>query len=173
LENAVQLANQHIYEQSQQGRQYLGMGTTVTACYIVGTTIFWAHVGDSRMYILSDIVLRQITDDHSLVGELLRNGSITKAEAAVHPQRNILTRAVGTSSKILVDSGQLTWKSEDVLLLCTDGLSGLVSEEQIRLQLEQSRLNGQAAVDSLLQQALDAGGHDNITMILAHCTGEN
>jgi len=173
LENAVQLANQHIYEQSQQGRQYLGMGTTVTACYIAGTTIFWAHVGDSRMYILSDAVLRQITDDHSLVGELLRNGSITKAEAAVHPQRNILTRAVGTSSKILVDSGQLTWKSEDVLLLCTDGLSGLVSEEQIKSLLEQSRLNGQAAVDSLLQQALDAGGHDNITMILAHCTGEN
>ena len=103
----------------------------------------------------------------------MRNGSITKAEAAVHPQRNILTRAVGTSSKILVDSGQLTWKSEDVLLLCTDGLSGLVSEEQIKSLLEQSRLNGQAAVDSLLQQALDAGGHDNITMILAHCTGEN
>jgi protein phosphatase len=173
LESAVHLANQHIYERSQQGRQYLGMGTTVTACYVVDTTIYWAHVGDSRMYILHDNKLRQITDDHSLVGELLRNGTITKEEAAVHPQRNILTRAVGTSSKILVDSGTFNWEITDVLLLCTDGLSGLVEEAQLSTLLEQSRLDGQAAIDSLIQRALDAGGYDNITTILVHYSGEN
>lgn len=173
LESAVHLANQHIYERSQQGRQYLGMGTTVTACYVAGSSIYWAHVGDSRMYLLHDKMLRQITDDHSLVGELLRNGTITKEEAAVHPQRNILTRAVGTSSKILVDSGQFNWDMTDVLLLCTDGLSGLVGEDQIITLLEQSRLDGQASIDSLVQQALDAGGYDNITTILVHYTGEN
>lgn len=173
LENAVHVANQQIYDRSQQGRQYLGMGTTVTACYVVDTSIYWAHVGDSRMYILHDKNLSQITDDHSLVGELLRNGTISKEEAAVHPQRNILTRAVGTSSKILVDSGKLSWGMEDVLLLCTDGLSALVGEDQISTLLAQSRFDGQVVVDSLVQQALDAGGYDNITTILAHYTGEN
>ncbi len=173
LGNAVQLANQHIFERSQQGRQYLGMGTTVTACYVTDNKLYWAHVGDSRMYLLHGNELRQITDDHSLVGELLRNGTITKAEATVHPQRNILTRAVGTSSKILVDSGHLEWEKTDVLLLCTDGLSGLVGEDQIISLLKSARLDGQAAVNRLVQQALDAGGYDNITVILAHYTGEN
>lgn len=173
LEEAVHLANQHIYERSQQGRQYLGMGTTVTACYVVDNLLYWAHVGDSRMYLLQGSELKQITDDHSLVGELLRNGTITKAEAAVHPQRNILTRAVGTSSKILVDSGHLEWKKTDVMLLCTDGLSGLVAEDKISELLIAAREDGQSAIECLVQQALTAGGHDNITVILAHYTGED
>ncbi|MDU2066296.1 MAG: Stp1/IreP family PP2C-type Ser/Thr phosphatase [Sporomusaceae bacterium] len=172
LEKALHLANEKIYERSQQGRQYLGMGTTVTACYILGQKIYWAHVGDSRMYLMQQGLLRQVTEDHSLVGELLRQGSITKAEADVHPQRNILTRAVGTSSKILVDSGCAQWEPSDYLLLCTDGLTGLVSETAIAQMISTESIS-QNTVDSLVQAALTAGGYDNVTVILAQNEGES
>lgn len=171
LTRAVHLANDRIYEQSQQGRQYLGMGTTVTACYVVGSRIYWAHVGDSRMYLLRGGELCQVTDDHSLVGELMRNGSITKAEAQVHPQRNILTRAVGTSSTVIVDSGFVEWAPDDRLLLCTDGLTGLVSEDKIAEIAGTAPLTQEKA-DQLVGQALSAGGYDNITVILAEYSGE-
>lgn len=165
LKEAIDKANCIVYQMSQNKSECQGMGTTVTAIYADGTEICWSHVGDSRLYLIRDSMLQQITSDHSLVWELVQSGSITSEEALVHPHRNILTRAVGTSDTICVDSGRFSWQPGDSLLLCTDGLTNMLSEEvilRICTQLDQP----QTIVNTLVEQARDAGGYDNITAIL-------
>lgn len=165
LKSAVTQANTNIYQMSQARSDCQGMGTTVTAVYIDDTEVYWGHVGDSRLYLIRDNCLHQITSDHSLVWELVQSGSITSSEAQVHPHRNILTRAVGTSDTICVDSGRFPWQPGDSLLLCTDGLTNMLSEEAI-LTMCLTSDNPQSAVNALVEQARQAGGYDNITAIL-------
>lgn len=166
LKEAIIKANTIIYQMSQAKSECLGMGTTVTAVYADSSEIYWGHVGDSRLYLLRGNVLQQITNDHSLVWELVEAGSITASEALVHPHRNILTRAVGTSETISVDSGRFLGQPGDRLLLCTDGLTNMVSEEDI-LSICSNPGTLQEIVNKLVEQANQAGGYDNITAILA------
>lgn len=166
LEAAILEANALIFRLAQEKSECAGMGTTITAVYIDGNKIFWGHVGDSRLYLIRDNQLRQVTEDHSLVGALVRSGNITKEESLVHPQRNILTRAVGTDDFIKVDTGVIEREAGDRLLLCTDGLTTLVRDEEILSILAAGAPTGEAAADALVAAANDAGGYDNITVLL-------
>lgn len=166
LEQAITHANELIYDKAQAEPQYSGMGTTVTIAYIVNNIIYWGHVGDSRIYLLRKPgnELCQLTEDHSLVWELMRNGNISKDEAYNHPQRNMLTRAVGTSTSIKVDTGRADWSHGDILLLCTDGLTSMVREAEICKILNSDPFT-ESVIDSLVLEAKNAGGLDNITAI--------
>lgn len=162
---AIEEANRTIFSVAQQRNECLGMGTTVTAFYLAAGTAFWAHVGDSRFYILHNGVLKQITEDHSVVWELYRNGSISREEVDTHPHRNMLTRAVGTSDTIQVDQGQCRVDSSDQLLLCSDGLTGMLSDSEIQtIMMQESDVNRTA--DRLIEGSLARGGLDNVTVIL-------
>lgn len=167
LEQAIIQANQVIYQLAQSKNEYLGMGTTVTAVYIKDDVIYWAHVGDSRIYLLHDEVIEQLTNDHSLVGELVQSGSITREDAQTHPQRNILTRAVGIGPLVKIDSGFVHWLPGDFILLCTDGLTNMVSDQAIYLTINNGENNMRQILDKLIEQAKSAGGFDNITAVLA------
>lgn len=165
LEKAIMQANTIVYEMAASKNDCAGMGTTLTAVYVTDTKIYWGHVGDSRIYLYRNNELSQLTNDHSLVWELVQNGNITKEEASVHPQRNMLTQAVGTSSNIKVDTGVTEWNTGDILLLCTDGLTNMVSEQTICSLLSLQPLT-ESVVSMLVEQANNAGGLDNITVIL-------
>lgn len=165
LNQAITDANRAVYNASQAGSQYAGMGTTVTAVYIDKDKVYWGHVGDSRLYLLHAEDLRQLTNDHSLVSELIRTGSITEDEARCHPQRNILTRAVGAADKVQVEVGQTNWQPGDSLLLCTDGLTNMLDESQV-LEIISLRSSIDSRLDQLIDSAKKAGGLDNITAIL-------
>ncbi len=166
LEQAINQANQVVYQLAQSKNEYQGMGTTVTAVYIDEEVIYWAHVGDSRIYLLHDETIEQLTNDHSLVSELVQSGSITMEEAHTHPQRNILTRAVGIYPQIKIDRGKFNWKPNDSILLCTDGLTNMINEQAIYLTIKNGENDGSEIVEKLIEQAKNAGGFDNITAIL-------
>ena len=167
LKNAILEANKMIFEKAHQDKDYLGMGTTVSIAYCKGTQFFWGHVGDSRIYLLRNNELIQITKDHSLVWDLLKSGSITKAEAKVHPQRNVLTRAVGVDETLLVDTGVCDLFKNDRLLLCTDGLTNMLNEDSIKKAISSETIDLKESIDFLVGAALAAGGSDNITVILS------
>lgn len=167
LGKAIIQANKEIYEAACNDSRYSGMGTTLTAVYVNKGILYYAHVGDSRLYLLENNVLRQITKDHSLVGELVRNGNITKDEAHHHPNRNILTRAVGTSADIIVDTGSCRLDCVQAMLLCTDGLTTMVTDQEIGSVLMKHLSSGEKLLDELMYLALERGGYDNITMICA------
>lgn len=166
LEQAIGEANSLVFRLAQERSECAGMGTTVTAAYIDGSKIYWGHVGDSRLYLLHGNQLRQITEDHSLVGELERNGSISHEEALIHPQRNVLVRAVGTSEQIRVDTGVAAWTVGDKLLFCSDGLTNMVSDEDILNAINAATPDGEVVLKGLIEMANAAGGFDNITAIL-------
>lgn len=166
LKDAIIQANTSIYQMALSKEEFSGMGTTVTASYIDGDTIYWGHVGDSRMYLLRNGKLNQLTNDHSLVWELVQSGNITRDEAYVHPKRNLLTRAVGTSCLITVDTGFVQWKPGDIVLMCTDGLTNMVSEQNICTLMQRKDCEISSIVEQLVNQAKDAGGFDNVTVIL-------
>lgn len=166
LKQAIIQANTSIYQMALSKEDFSGMGTTVTAVYIDGKKLHWGHVGDSRIYLLRNGEFRQITNDHSLVWELVQSGSITREDAQNHPKRNILTRAVGTSCLINVDTGTLSLEAGDVVLMCTDGLTNMVSEEEICKLMQRKDCDPSSIVEQLVMQAKNAGGFDNITTIL-------
>jgi protein phosphatase len=166
LKQAIIQANTSIYQMALSKEDFSGMGTTVTAVYIDGKKLHWGHVGDSRIYLLRNGEFRQITNDHSLVWELVQSGSITREDAQNHPKRNILTRAVGTSCLISVDTGTLSLEAGDVVLMCTDGLTNMVSEEEICKLMQRKDCDPSSIVEQLVMQAKNAGGFDNITTIL-------
>lgn len=172
LQDAIFSANQRIYEAAQENAAYAGMGTTVVAALTTGESLVFAHVGDSRGYIWKSGVLRQVTADHSLVAELVRKGQLTEEEAFRHPQRNIVTRSLGTSENSHPDIDALSWGPGDAILLCSDGLSNLVTDDELATCLEQvasaaSQQEIDRLADDLLRLALERGGPDNITLILA------
>lgn len=166
LEAAVREANIKIYEEAQSNRELTGMGTTITAVYLEEQKIHWGHVGDSRIYLIRDRQLQQLTQDHSLVWDLLSSGLITRDEAENHPQRNILTRALGTYPTVTVSNGLQEWREGDLLLLCTDGLTGMLNDQEISQIICAAENNIKLAVDNLVEAAKVAGGCDNITVIL-------
>ncbi len=169
LSGAIAAANEQVYRLAQEDSERAGMGTTLTAAFIEGSVLHWGHVGDSRLYLLRDGDFSQVTDDHSLVSELVRKGSITAEEALLHPHRNILTRAVGTSDRVKVDTGSFALAAGDKILLCTDGLTNMVTDGDIAAALSRDG-DGAALLAELVAKANGAGGLDNITAILV-CFG--
>ena len=165
LRHAVEHANLGIYRAAEKDRSLRGMGTTLVAALILGHDYIAANVGDSRMYQFHDKKLDTVTTDHSLVEQLVLAGAITKDEARVHPQRNIITRAMGVSPVVDVDLFERVWSAGDILVICSDGLHGAVEEEDIVSVLSSGR-SLESMCDVLIQLALDNGGTDNITVIL-------
>lgn len=164
LRNAVQAANAEVHRQAQSNTAHIGMGTTMVVTALVGRKAYIASVGDSRAYVIHNGKLDQITQDHSFVGEQVRAGILTKEQARSHPQRNVITRALGSQPIVTVDtfSGELA--EGDFLVLCTDGLTGHVPDDGIRDTVLQCPPD--EAVQKLIQMAKDDGGTDNITVIV-------
>jgi serine/threonine protein phosphatase PrpC len=158
-------ANRRIYELAQSERERAGMGTTLTAVYLGETDLSIAHVGDSRAYLFRDGELSRLTQDHSLMAELIRRGKLTEEEAADHPQRSIITRALGPEPDVTVDTWTYPVRAGDVILLCSDGLTSMVSEAHVAEILRTSAALDRAA-QALIDEANRAGGRDNITVIL-------
>ncbi|AVX20323.1 protein phosphatase [Carboxydocella sporoproducens DSM 16521] len=171
LRQAVEKANQEIYHRGRLENQNLGMGTTVTCGYFSGDSnlLVIAHVGDSRAYRWRRGELKLLTHDHSLVYQLYQNGGISLEEAFKHPQRNILTRALGMDPAVVVDLTELTIEPDDLYLFCTDGLSGQVRDEEM-LELLQTWQEDNSDLPTLanrlIEEALERGGKDNITLVL-------
>lgn len=165
LQRIMQEANYRVYRLSSEYTEYKGMGTTVTAGLIIEKDLYLAHIGDSRAYLLRGDTISQLTDDHSLVAEMLRCGGITEEQAQNHPQRNVLTRAMGTAPTIKFDFYQIKLQSRDKILFCTDGLINHLKPEEIRL-IAQSQPVLDNCLDALLDIALERGGLDNIAMVL-------
>lgn len=165
LIKAVEDANQEIYEMSINKKNLSGMGTTITACLAMENSVTAVQVGDSRLYLIRKDKISQITKDHSLVEMLVENGTITKEEAKNHPQKNIITRAVGTDKTVEADIYEFSVKKGDTVLLCSDGLVNMVDDEEI-LSVIKSAETLDAAANTLVSQAEKAGGTDNITVIL-------
>jgi protein phosphatase len=158
-------ANARIHELSQVNAEHAGMGTTLTAIYVGEEEVTIAHVGDSRAYCFRDGELIRLTDDHSLVDELIRQGRLTPEEAVEHPQRSVITRALGPEGTVEVDTRSFRGRAGDVYLLCSDGLTTMVSEDLLRaVLLANGRLRD--AGESLIAAANEAGGRDNITVVL-------
>jgi PPM family protein phosphatase len=164
LEEAIRLANHKILDYAQTHEECRGMGTTVVIALMNEQYGILAHIGDSRIYKYSEQKLQQVTNDHTLVNELLRSQQITPTEAANHPRRNILTRALGTEPSVKADYSVLHWDPDDILLLCSDGLSGKISSDEITNILQDGSLEDM--VNRLISCSLKAGGEDNITVIL-------
>ena len=165
LSERVQAANRRIYETAHRRLEHEGMGTTLTAVYLDESNLAVAHVGDSRAYYFRDGELVRLTHDHSLVEELIRRGKLTPEQAAAHPQRSIITRALGIEPEVEVDTWTFPMRAGDVVLLCSDGLTSMISEPQIAAVLaQQSDL--ERAGDQLIAEANEAGGRDNITVVL-------
>ena len=167
LANAFTLANKTIFEKARADKSLSGMGTTCTALVVIGETVYYAHVGDSRAYIQKGDTITQITEDHTYVQELVNKGDISAAEAATHPKRNILTNAMGTKPDLRIDTGKcsLSFEANDRLLLCSDGLYDYFTDAEMGALLKQGALKNVAA--TLIGQAKARGGHDNITVVLA------
>lgn len=165
LEQAIYQANAKVYQQSMLHDKYHGMGTTVVAAIVSPQWLILGHIGDSRAYLLNGENIRQLTADHSLVNELLKNGQISEEEAISHPQKNILTRALGTEENVKVDMDLIYWEREQTLILCTDGLTNHVSDEKIIEIVNQNTLLQEMA-DHFLSLANQTGGEDNISMII-------
>jgi PPM family protein phosphatase len=159
-------ANTRIYELSRVEHERAGMGTTLTAAYVDDSHLAIAHVGDSRAYLFRDGTLQRLTQDHSLVGELVRRGKLTEAQAEEHPQRSIITRALGPEPTVEVDTWSYALRDNDVLLLCSDGLTSMINEAKITEVLRSAPTLEQAA-DRLIGEANAAGGRDNITVVLS------
>lgn len=165
LEEAIQRANRKILAVARSDRQFSGMGTTVVALRFSNSTAEVAHVGDSRAYLLRGGQLQQLTEDHSLVTELIRSGDITRAQAADHPQRNLITRALGAEEDVQVDVRSFKVQLADRILLCSDGLTDMVSEPEIARILKEPG-DSKEVSQRLVDAALDAGGADNITVVV-------
>lgn len=161
---AILQANAQIYEKSLGNKELLGMGTTIVLAVVQDQKATIYHVGDSRAYLVKKGKLKQITTDHSIVQQLIESGTITKEQAKFHPQRNLITRAVGTEREVDIDKNEASFGEKDALLLCSDGLSSYVDKEEIEKILKASPVD--EAVANLIKAANDKGGKDNITVVL-------
>ncbi len=166
LQSAIEEANALIYEEQLNNPDYSGMGTTMTLIWEDDDRVLLGHVGDSRAYRVRKKSISQVSQDHSMVAEMVRKGLITEEEARVHPYRNIITRALGTAETIEVDVEELDKKPGDLYLLCSDGLSEYIRDEEM-LYLLRKHPSLEEAADVLLNLALEGGGRDNISVVLA------
>jgi serine/threonine protein phosphatase PrpC len=161
----IQAANRRVYERSNADPTASGMGTTITVALVEGTRVTFGHVGDSRAYLLRDGVMEQLTEDHSLVNELMKTGKLSPEEAETHPQRSVITRALGTDPDVDVDTFVIEAKEGDLFLICSDGLTTMVADEDILELLERNHDDLDRAAKSLVAAANRAGGEDNITVV--------
>lgn len=166
IRQAISQANEVVFEMASRNERYHNMGTTIVAALLKKDNAIIGHVGDSRAYKITEGVITQLTHDHTLVNELVKSGQLSAEEAIHHPRRNVLTRAVGTDSHVDIDIQTIEWSPQDVLLLCSDGLTNMVSEEQMLQTVTTEQLELEAKADHLIQLALHAGGDDNITVVL-------
>ena len=162
-------ANTEVYNKSLNEEDCNGMGTTVTLALTINEKVYIGHVGDSRAYLYSKGEIKQITEDHSLVAELVKNGSITAREARRHPQKNIITRALGTEKNIKVDIFSLDLIEQDIIILCTDGLSNYIDEIEIKSIIDKFGVKNESCQE-LVYLANKKGGCDNITIIIVKNT---
>ena len=165
IAEAVKHANKSVYDLSLSDPAYYGMGTTLSVCVIADDKVLIAHVGDSRIYLSKNDTLMQLTNDHTFVGEMVRAGQFSKEEAQRHPSKNALTRALGVERYVSADAPIASVESEDVLLLCSDGLSNMVSDNEIS-EILRSNLDVQDKADELIERAKKNGGIDNITVVV-------
>ena len=164
LREGVTEVNSQLFKQQREDPALSGMGTTLTVMWMSDHFVYLGHVGDSRAYLMRDGKFRQVTDDHSLVAELFRMGQLTREQAANHPMRNVITRAVGTEERIETDLIVEERRKGDLWLICSDGLYGMVPDEQIEATLAAYR--PKKAADRLMKMALEAGGRDNISLVI-------
>ena len=164
LREGVREANAQIFQQQREDASLSGMGTTLTVMWLSDHFVYLGHVGDSRAYLMRDGKFRQVTDDHSLVAELFRLGQLTREQAANHPMRNVITRAVGTEENIETDLIVEERRKGDLWLICSDGLYGMVPDDRIEAVL--AAHTPRKAADLLMKMALDAGGRDNISLVI-------
>lgn len=167
--NAIAQANTAVYQSAQQHPERAGMGTTLVLALFAPDSVTIAHVGDSRVYLLRDGQIQRLTNDHSLIEESVRDGLCTLEEARKKFSKNVITRALGVGPDVEAEVRQLNIHSGDVFLLCSDGLSDLVSDEDLRLTVQDFGANLDSAATRLVQVANARGGVDNISVVLVHC----
>lgn len=165
LIHAIRLAGRRIFEKAREQPEYHGMGTTAVVVLVDGGNAFVAHVGDSRVYLIRDGQIEQVTEDHSLIAEKIRHGLITPEEAKNHRMRNVITRSLGYQEDVEVDLTIRALRRGDQYLLCSDGLSGHVADEEMADLL--TRFGPQEAARRLIELACERGGEDNITTVIA------
>ncbi len=165
LKNAVSYANKIVYSRAQTTEDFSGMGTTMDICLVDFDMLYIAHVGDSRVYLFRGGELSQLTRDHSLVEEMVESGMISKSEAENHPNKNVITRAIGTNFSVENDFISLPMQNDDMILMCSDGLSNMLSETEIK-NLLISDVNLEHVAENLINRANENGGRDNITAIV-------
>jgi serine/threonine protein phosphatase PrpC len=165
ISDLIQEANRRVYDRSITDPNTSGMGTTITVALVEDGNVAFGHVGDSRAYLIRDGRMEQVTEDHSLVNELMKSGKLSREEAETHPQRSVITRALGTDPDVDADTFTIEAKSGDVFLLCSDGLTDMVGEREILELVELNRQDIDAALKSLVKAANRSGGEDNITVV--------
>lgn len=170
LGRAIEEANRAVIQAAREGRGRQGMGTTMTAAMLEGERLVIAQVGDSRAYLLHQGKLQQLTRDHSLMADMIEAGQLTPEEARTHPQRSVITRALGSDAHLHPDIYEINVETGDRLLICSDGLSGMIFDDQIENTLRRVQ-DPQRCASQLVNEAIAAGGHDNATVIVADVTG--
>ena len=165
LDEAVRYANEHLLAEANADASKAGMGTTIVAAVVVGDKLYTANVGDSRLYVINQERITQITRDHSLVEEMVRLGEMDKEDAKVHPDKNIITRAIGAKADVEVDFYEHRLKRGDIILMCTDGLSNMVEDEEL-FHIVQGGRDIVESGQALIEAAKENGGTDNIGVVL-------
>jgi PPM family protein phosphatase len=165
VDELIQQANRRVYERQSQDASASGMGTTMTVALVGDGQVAIGHVGDSRAYRIRDGSLEQLTEDHSLVAELVRSGKLSPEEAEAHPQRSVITRALGTDPDVDVDTFSIETRPGDLFLICSDGLTSMVDDETILSEVARNRGDLQGAAKALVRAANKGGGEDNITVV--------
>ena len=168
LEKLANEANQRVYSMGQEALQYQRMGTTLTAGFVTPSFLAYVHVGDSRLYILHDDILTQITTDDSLVQKMVEKGEITPEEGRVHAKRNIITQAIGLTAEISLASDIYPLAPGDIILACTDGLHDLITDDTETRNIISSAPSLETASENLISRALAYGGTDNVTVLLSN-----
>ena len=172
IDALIQEANRRIYDRASTDPTASGMGTTMTVALVEGMSVAIGHVGDSRAYLVRGEHMEQLTEDHSLVNELLKTGKLSEEEAQIHPQRSVITRAVGTDPDVDIDGFTIEAEEGDVFLICSDGLSDMVEDEEILELVHANREDLDKAVKALVAAANRGGGEDNITAVAFQISSE-
>ncbi|MDD6207225.1 MAG: Stp1/IreP family PP2C-type Ser/Thr phosphatase [Clostridiales bacterium] len=166
LSEAIAKANQAVIEKASSSEDYEGMGTTLVAATVMNDMLYVANIGDSRLYLIRDGEITQITVDHSLVEAMVQTGSLLKEDARFHPHKNVITRAVGTNPFVEADYFEIHLKTDDVIVMCTDGLSNMLYDSEIKRAVSESGEDMEAAGRLLVKRANEEGGRDNIGVVL-------
>lgn len=167
IRRAIERANAKVLEESVTMQEFEGMGTTMVAATVIRRTLYVANVGDSRLYVVGKHGIRQITRDHSLVEEMIRAGGLTREEGRHHPDKNVITRAVGVRTGVAIDFFEEELRESDTILMCSDGLTNMLTDEEIAEIIKKAGSLKEAG-DRLVKSANQNGGQDNITVLLAN-----